>query len=180
MPGFANEKEFNAASRVEASKGILTPRRRELRTATILYRFGNSSGSATYGCWWLEERQFDLVARWAAVNGLTLAHAVRVLGAVAHSYGDMRVLVRARVKAPLLAHEGRSRNQTVRHGGAIAEQLSPEQLRSGPRIDQLFIPGLRDPGINAVSLSRISTRTFGAGASHIGGVPGFPKGAKIQ
>lgn len=176
---FVNHEYFNAGSYREALKGIIAPQRRELTRSAILYRFANSDGLALKGSWWLEESQFLRVKHWAAVHSLTVPHAVRVLCAIAHDYGAMRVLVRARVDVPLEAYEGSGRTQRVNKGGRVGELLSPAELQSARNIRQLFIPGLRSPS-GERPMTRLSTRYFNEGASHIGGVPGFPQSAVVQ
>jgi hypothetical protein len=178
VPDFANAADFDSLSLSKAGEGIVAPTRREIGEGVVLYRFGKTEDLALLGPWWFEESQFKLMRQWAAEQSLAMPLAVRALCAVAHAYSEMRVLISARTKAPLLAWEGRSKSQRV--GGKESELLDPGSSHTAPPITQLFIPGLWKEPVNTASLKRLSTEHFSEGASHIGGFARFPPGAIIQ
>ena len=186
MATAVNAHLMNAAMLARASEGIIAPVEVGLAPKLLLYRFGGSVANARGGGWWLDEQQFTAVKTWAAVHGLALPLAARVHCAVAHSWGatspsgvNMTVLIRAEVLAPLRAYQGRSAPQSVVNAGRIDERLSPDELLGDP-INQLYIPGIDDPAINKAALLIGEPVIYDVGASHIGGVPGIPKGALIQ
>lgn len=183
MPVFANQAEFDdPSSFTAASQGIISPVRREIRGG-ILFRFGANEAKALSGPWWFDQTGWNLVAEFAALNQLPMAHAARVLAAVAHRYSRMKVLRRAEVIQPLLAWEGQSKPQTLetaRKTGIPSEYLAPPTEVNGKPFLQLFIPGVWNPGVNAAALKTGGLVYFGKGESHIFGTRGVPVGTVVQ
>lgn len=166
---------------IKAATGIVRPRRVEYFRPTVLIRFGNSPDEAKRGCWWIDERQYEAVRQWAVVNRLALPHAIRVLCAVAHEWpkgkSAMLFMAKVRTRVPLLAWDGSTRDQPNPRGDdKVEEMLMPSSLEIWRTFQQIYIPGLDDPKLNADALQLLEMQHFPPGASHIFGVPGVPPG----
>lgn len=192
MNTFANEQYFSDPQwEDKAKEGIISPIRREI-DAGIIFRFGADETKALTGPWWFDQAAWNLIAEFAALNLLPVAHAGRILAAVAHRYSSMVVLRRAQVIQPLLAWEGVSKPQTVdlerppirpmANAPLLPnEHLAPPTQVNGKPFLQLFIPGIWDPAVNkAALLPGGLIDYFPEGASHIFGVPGVPAGTIMQ
>ena len=182
-----NDKYFNHQALIDAKMGILSPQPTVIDIGQIIYRFGSDVLNAKSRSWWLDANQYSSVRTWAALSGLTIPHAARVLCAVAHEWGkgapshaNMLVLASATVRKPLRAYQGLTAPQLVLAGGKTAEFFDMPLMSPLARILQLYIPGLHDSAVASASLVFGSVQHFKEGDSHIGGVPGFPKGAIIQ
>jgi hypothetical protein len=125
--------------------GILQPQKAELREGQSIYRFGGSGRGALAtmsGGWWMEAASFD------RVNKVSDPMAARILCGVPPEWSDMTLLVRARLRKPLLAWRGLANSVIVPHpkGGPNVTMLH-QNANAERRVHQLFIPGLNRPGL---------------------------------
>lgn len=163
---FVNQQKFDLAALTQARKGIVDPHRAYLMPGTLICRFADSEQLAGEGAWWFEAARLSEIRRWATLNRIAVPHAARALGAVAHSYGAMQVLVSTMITAPLLVYRGKSRTRFNIKQGRLSQLLSPVSLREGAQIEQLYIPGLRDCTIREACSMQVSVEHFGQSPSH--------------
>lgn len=127
--------------------GVVSPARHELYTGTILYRFaaGNTPVSrAVTGSWWVEKREFERLSNFAQDHDIHVAMAARVLCGVPPEWSDMGLLMRARVREPLLAYRGLGNNVTVAKNDGLGDvRMRIHNDIAARRLYQLFIPGLQ-------------------------------------
>ena len=86
--------------------GIISPERAVIEEGAILHRFADSwkdALGAMAGGWWIERHEFDRILRFAQINELTDPMAARILLGVPPEWGDMGIMVRVRVRRPILA-----------------------------------------------------------------------------
>lgn len=148
-----------------ASKGMW-PRRFEIAPGTVLYRFVDlqraSPRHAADGPWWFEYEQFQSIKMFAQRHGYSLGYAARLFSAILYEWSEVNAVVRASVKAPLVAWKGRGKPITVaqpesyardrnstQHGllterqPQLTSRMTPMQ---GPlEVYQLYVPGLGLP-----------------------------------
>jgi hypothetical protein len=143
--------------------GILNPRRYELGVGSIIFRFGGGNAPAqkvAAGAWWLERREVEKLLAFANVHKITLPVATRYLALVPPEWSDMGLLVRARVRAPLLAWRGLGNSVAVRKDDGLGNVSLPHANEiAARRLNQLFVPGLWRPGINALTIEQSWTFT---------------------
>jgi hypothetical protein len=126
--------------------GMIRPERAEIEEGETLHRFSKSSNdapSAMAGGWWVERREFDRILRFAQINDLSDPMAARILLGVPPEWQDMGIMVRARVKRPVLAWRGLANTVITPHrDGGPRVTLLHQNANSQRRINQLFIPGM--------------------------------------
>ena len=131
-----NEDVF-AASYAAAAKG-LWPRRVEIAAGAVLHRFIDLHRApvlqAADGPWWFEYEQFRSIKHFAARHGYSAGYAARLFAAILYEWSEVNAVVRASVKAPLIASERQPQ---------VASRMTPMQ---GPlEVYQLYVPGLGMP-----------------------------------
>ena len=137
--------------------GMLSPRRYELREGTTLFRFAASDASVETimaGSWWVERAEFEKILSFATQHGIGAGMAARVLCLVPPQWSDMGRLLRVRVVRPLLAMRGLGSSVSV-DGGPGLGQVNLPHANANParRLHQVFIPGLREPGLASAALA---------------------------
>ncbi|WP_134496549.1 hypothetical protein [Microvirga pakistanensis] len=134
--------------------GILNPVRHELHAATRIFRFGGSGRSpqaVAMGGWWIEQREFEKIVSFAQTHDLSVGMAMRCLCLVPPEWSDASLLIRARVVRDLLAWRGLG-NTVVTPAGNGTVHLPHQNEIASRRLNQLFIPGLNEPGVAAMAL----------------------------
>lgn len=128
--------------------GMLAPLRHELAIGSKLYRFGTQAAGALRvagGGWWIEQREFDQLFRFAQVWDLSIGMAMRMLCLVPPEWSDATLLIRARVVRPLLAWRGLGNSVvTPAKGGGEPVRMPHQNDIDARRVHQLYIPGLAD------------------------------------
>ena len=126
--------------------GMSAPSRYELLPAVDIYRFGSAERGTlrvAAGQWWVERPEFEKLRAFAQTHDLGVGMAMRLLGLVPPEWSDMTLLVRARVREPLLALRGLAQSVTVaKDDGGAPVRLPDQNQISARRMHQLFIPGL--------------------------------------
>lgn len=125
--------------------GIQHPLRTVLPAGATLMRFDGSSrpSVARNGKWWLTWAQYLLVQSFAKAQGLSEPAAVAELCYVPEEWNDMHVVIRVRLKQPLLAYTG--------VGAAALGNHRAYPVRgdaTGRQIVQAYIPGLHDTNVH--------------------------------
>ena len=126
--------------------GMISPQRCELIAGQALMRFAAATcpvPRAMAGGWWTEQRSFERILRFSEVHDVPLILAARILCGVPPEWSDMRLLVRVRLKRPLLAWRGLANSVIVPHpqGGPKVTMLH-QNGNAERRLEQLYIPGL--------------------------------------
>ncbi len=146
--------------------GIMNPKRHELPLGTVLFRFGSSKASVPdlmSGCWWIEQTEFRKMLSFAHQHNLPAGAAMRQLALVPPEWSDMTRLVRASVKRELLAFRGLGNSVHIDTGDGLGVVNMPHQNDNpARRMNQLYIPGLWQPGAANAALSYGSDFTFSA------------------
>ena len=128
--------------------GMISPARHELPEGTLLYRFANGSipvPRAVVGGWWVEKREFEKLSHFAQAQNIHVAMAARVLCAVPPEWSDMGLLMRARVRKPLLAYRGLGNNVVVPKSDGLGDvRMKVNNNNTARRLHQLYIPGLQE------------------------------------
>ncbi|TRW96849.1 hypothetical protein FNJ84_12370 [Paracoccus sp. M683] len=126
--------------------GIMMPARHELRPGTEVFRFGNSGAGAAKvaaGSWWIDRKGLDQIIRFGEVWDLSVGMAMRMLCLVPPEWSDATLLVRARVREPLLAWRGIGNSVvTPAQDGGPHVRMPHQNDIASRRLHQLFIPGL--------------------------------------
>lgn len=126
--------------------GMIAPQRAELPAHTPLMRFASHTANvpqAMKGGWWVEQSAFERILRFSQIQDVALIMAARILCGVPPEWSDMRLLVRARLRRPLLAWRGLANTVIVPHpGGGPKVQMLHQNANAERRLHQLFIPGL--------------------------------------
>jgi hypothetical protein len=140
--------------------GIISPERFEIPEGETLHRFASGSKdalSAMAGGWWVEGHAFERILRFARINELTDPMAARILLGVPPEWQDMGIMVRARVRRPILAWRGLANTVITPHkdGGPMVTMLH-QNANSERRLHQLFIPGMADYGGRGLSSEAFS------------------------
>jgi hypothetical protein len=130
--------------------GIISPQRFEIHEGETLHRFAagwKDALGAMEGGWWVERHAFERILRFARINDLTDPMAARILLGVPPEWQDMGVMVRVRVRRPVLAWRGLANTVITPHkdGGPMVTMLH-QNANSERRLNQLFIPGLFPQG----------------------------------
>lgn len=128
--------------------GMISPMRYEIKPGTVLYRFAAKStplNKAITGGWWVEQREFARLESFAQAKGVHVAMASRVLCAVPPEWSDMGLLLKVKVKEPLLAFRGLGNNVVVPKNDGLGDvKMKVDNNNSARRLHQLFVPGLAE------------------------------------
>jgi hypothetical protein len=126
--------------------GMISPERAVIEEGSTLHRFADSHKDAQgtmAGGWWIARHEFDRILRFAQINELTDPMAARILLGVPPEWGDMGIMVRVRVRGPVLAWRGLANTVIVPHrDGGPKVQMLHQNANAERRINQLFIPGM--------------------------------------
>ena len=144
--------------------GMMFPKRHPLEAGTTLYRFGGSSAATEgllTGSWWIDQTEFNKLMSFAQQHDIGVGLAMRALALIPPQWSDMGKLVRVTVRAPLLAMRGLGESVRVDMGDGLGDVRMPH-YNSNParRLFQLFIPGLRAPGMAQKSFIFGNVYTF--------------------
>jgi hypothetical protein len=130
--------------------GIISPMRTEIAEGETLHRFADGkrdAPSAMAGGWWVQRPEFDRILRFARINDLTDPMAARILLGVPPEWQDMGIMVRARVRRPILAWRGLANSVITPHrDGGPKVSLLHQNANAERRLSQLFIPGMSAHG----------------------------------
>jgi hypothetical protein len=128
--------------------GMIAPKKCELASWTVLFRFGASAASpfdVAQGRWWLEKSSFEKLLSFANVHEISVGMAARVLCLVPPEWSDLGTLVRAVTRRPLLAYRGLGNSVVVPKKDRFGAVRLPHQNDiAARRLYQVFIPGLAD------------------------------------
>lgn len=131
--------------------GMMSPKKHLLEPGSTLYRFGASGAKVDAllsGSWWVDQSQFDKLISFAQQHQIGVGLAMRALALVPPQWSDMGTLVRVNVRAPLLAMRGLGESVRVDAGDGLGDVNMPHHnTNPARRLFQLFIPGLREPGM---------------------------------
>lgn len=126
--------------------GMINPQRCELKVGDILYRFvarNTPPERAVTGGWWVDKTQFTKMDHFAQTQGVSIAMASRILCCVPPEWSDMGLLIRARVRDPLLAYRGLGNHVNIPRGDGLGNvKMTAHNDLAARRLLQLFIPGL--------------------------------------
>jgi hypothetical protein len=126
--------------------GMINPQRCELSEGAPLMRFASGSSNALRsmgGGWWTEQTSFDRIFRFAQVHEVPIILAARILCGVPPEWSDMRLLVRVRLRRPMLAWRGLANTVVIPHpGGGPHVRMLHQNLDAERRLFQVYIPGL--------------------------------------
>jgi hypothetical protein len=127
--------------------GIINPRRTVLAAGTCMVRLGGSGlpHIAIAGNWWLDWQQYKLVERFADKRGLPMPVAMRLLACVPPEWNEMTVLLKTRLKVPVLAYTGNSAPVIDRDRRTGTSTYLSGIDDAGGLIEQLYIPGMVSP-----------------------------------
>ena len=166
--GAVTDGQGNVLFRLQTG-GIIAPQKRELAAGDVIYRFDSTrkgnARAAMNGGWWVERDQFDRVIRFAQINQLSDPMAARILLGVPPEWNEMNLLVKCRLKEPLLAWRGLANSVFAPHpGGGPQVVMLHQNANSERRLHQLFIPGLspqsRGGSVTAAALTFENEWTF--------------------
>lgn len=128
--------------------GMRDPQRKALDEGDILYRFvarNTSPERAVTGGWWVDKSNFQKMCRFAQGNNTSVAMASRILCCVPPEWSNMGMLIRARVKTPLLAYCGLGKDVSITMEDGLGDvKMTAHNSISARRLYQLYIPGLHD------------------------------------
>ena len=137
--------------------GMISPMKYAPQIGTAIFRFvktGVTASEATEGQWWVEERDFKKLVSFANAHDLLTGMAFRLLCLVPPEWSDLVLLVRCRVRRPILAWRGLGNSViTPREGGGIVNLPHQNEI-AGRRLYQLFVPGLAKVGRVVLMLER--------------------------
>ncbi len=144
--GAVTDSNGNTLFRLQTG-GIIGPQRIELGRGAVVYRFDSSrkgtARTAMNGGWWVQGDQFDRILRFAQINQLSDPMAARILLGVPPEWSDMDLLVKCRVREPLLAWRGLANSVfTPYPAGGPQVVMLHQNANSERRLHQLFVPGL--------------------------------------
>lgn len=126
--------------------GMLNPMRYAINQGELLYRFVASGTPANYavtGGWWVDKAGFEKLTAFAQQQNTNVAMAARMLCCVPPEWSDMGMLVRARVKLPILAYRGLGKDVDIKHPDGMANvKMTAHNNIAARRFHQLYIPGL--------------------------------------
>lgn len=138
--------------------GMIAPERFELGEGEIVYRFGAADAEPTRiakGGWWVQRTQFEKLLAFAQAHNLSLGMAVRLLCLLPPEWSDLGILIRARLRRPLLAWRGLGDSVVVRKSDGLGPVRLPHQNEiAARRLYQLFIPGLAELGDRALQVTQ--------------------------
>jgi len=136
--------------------GMLNPARHMLNAGVAIFRFGAGSAPPARvagGAWWIERPEFEKLLAFGNTHGIAVPVATRLLALVPPEWSDMGLLVRARVRRPLLAWRGLGNSVVVPKTDGLGNVNLPHANEiAARRLHQLFIPGLSRPGIDALTI----------------------------
>ena len=137
--------------------GMISPMKYAPQIGTAIFRFvktGVTASEATEGQWWVEERDFKKLVSFANTHDLHIGMALRLLCLVPPEWSDLVLLVRCRVRRPILAWRGLGNSViTPREGGGIVNLPHQNEI-AGRRLYQLFVPGLAKVNRDVLMLER--------------------------
>jgi hypothetical protein len=138
--------------------GMLSPVRHELQAGATIYRFGRSNLPASRvmsGAWWIDREGFEKLVAFANVHSVELPMAVRALCLLPPEWSDLGMLVRARLRKPLLAWRGLANSVVTRASDGLGNvRLDQFNDISARRLYQLYIPGLDGRGGDSLAVER--------------------------
>lgn len=137
--------------------GMMNPKRWELAPRDTLYRLGASDAEVPQlmaGSWWIAAAEFSKLLSFAQQHDLGIGMAVRALCLVPPQWSDMGQLIRVSVKRPLLAMRGLGQSVSVAAEDGLGRvEMQHRNDNPARRLHQLFIPGLRAPGVAKSALA---------------------------
>ncbi|HRH77583.1 MAG TPA: hypothetical protein PK129_09585 [Cellvibrionaceae bacterium] len=128
--------------------GMINPQRDEIMPGAILYRFSAAKDGIQRGMtggWWMHAKEFSIVENFATHNRVGVSMAARILCCVPPEWSDMTLLLRARVREPLLAYKGLGNHVNTTAPDNLARvKMTAHNDIAARRLHQLYIPGLYD------------------------------------
>ena len=100
------------------------------------------------GGWWVEPKEFNKLLSFAQQHNIGVGVALRSLAMVPPEWSDLAKLIRVQLRAPLLAMRGLGETAIVDGGDGLGMvHMKHQNHNPARRLHQLFIPGLRNPGL---------------------------------
>jgi hypothetical protein len=137
--------------------GMISPQRHEVQPGAKLFRFGNlEAGWARVagGGWWIDDAGFARLFAFAQSHEMSIGMAMRLLCLVPPEWSKATLLVRARTTRPLLAWRGLGNSVVIAQGGKTVVRMPHQNEIGERRLHQLFIPGLGEPGVDAIRVEQ--------------------------
>lgn len=125
--------------------GMISPVRFVMQPGSTIFRFAGKDATASgaaEGRWWVEHQQFEKLVSFANAHELYLGMALRILCLVPPEWSDLSLLVRCRVRRPLLAWRGLGNSVVTPRAGGGLVTLPQQNEIAARRLFQLFVPGL--------------------------------------
>lgn len=128
--------------------GMMNPMRHELQEGDTLFRFvarDTPIDRAVTGGWWVDESNFEKLCSFAQQQSTSIAMAARMLCCVPPEWSNMGMLVRAKVRQPLLAYRGLGKDVSIKMEDGLGNvNMTAHNHIAARRLHQLYIPGLYD------------------------------------